>query len=61
MQDIFGVRPYLGEALKATNLGDLFMDMALSPGILLGTGQFQFNLTNLAPDEATTSRSRQIW
>ena len=48
MQNIFGVRPYLGDAANATDLSDLFGDappLLVSRGMLNGT--FRLVVTNL--------------
>ena len=36
MQDIFGVGPYLGDAVNATNLGELFHNLKITPARLNG-------------------------
>ena len=36
MQDIFGVGPYLGDAVNATNLGELFHNPTITPTMVNG-------------------------
>ena len=36
MQDIFGVSPYLGDAVNATNLGELFLTLKIVPTVVNG-------------------------
>jgi hypothetical protein len=49
MQDIFGVRPYLGDAANAVNLSDLFIDVGLKSGRRLTNGQFEFSIFGAIP------------
>jgi phosphatidylinositol-3-phosphatase len=48
IQDIFGLRPYLGEALYATSLSDLFLNIQLASARWDGSA-FTFVATNLIP------------
>ena len=49
VQDIFGVRPYLGDAANATNLFDLFTPFSLqTPSYATATG-FQLTVTGVIP------------
>ena len=48
MQNIFGVRPYLGDAAKAIDLSDLFVTVQFNWASVSG-GSFVFGVTNLIP------------
>jgi hypothetical protein len=41
MQDIFGVRPYLGDAANAVNLSNLFVNPTIALPLLLAKGQIR--------------------
>src|SRR5437868_14118360 len=51
MQNIFRVRPYLGDAANATDLSDLFVATNAPPprltSLRIGNGLFGFTITNL--------------
>ena len=47
MQDIFGVRPYLGDAARANDLSDLFRIVKLSAPATITNRQFRYTATNL--------------
>jgi phosphatidylinositol-3-phosphatase len=48
LQDIFGLRPYLGAAARATNLSDLFKTIQITAASWNGT-QFTLMATNVIP------------
>jgi hypothetical protein len=48
VQNIFGVRPYLGEAAFATDLSDLFKIMRITSSEYV-TNSFQITVTNVVP------------
>jgi hypothetical protein len=59
IQEIFGVRPFLGGAATAADLSDLFSSdvistnqLRLSSAIMLADGRFQFTLTGLTPGKS---------
>ena len=48
MQEIFGVRPFLGDAANVTGLGELFKSSSLT-SVNLGGGLVRLTLSNLSP------------
>jgi hypothetical protein len=62
MQNIFGVRPYLGDAARATDLSDLFVSLTLTAAAAQTNGQFQFRLAGLIPGKrAVIQSSTDLW
>jgi hypothetical protein len=49
MQEIFGVSPWLGDAANATDLSDLFMQLAIQPLGRAANGAFCMNITGVTP------------
>src|SRR6266571_6878185 len=62
MQNIFGVRPYLGDAAKATDLSDLFINLTLTAAPGGTNGQFQVVLAGLSLGKRTVIQSStNLW
>jgi len=62
MQNIFGVRPYLGDAARATDLIDLFVNLTLTATAEQTNGQFQATLAGLTPGKRTVIQSStDLW
>jgi hypothetical protein len=49
MQEIFGVSPWLGDAANATDLSDLFMQLAINSAGITTNGAFCMNVTGVWP------------
>jgi hypothetical protein len=49
MQEIFGLSPWLGDAAKATDLSDLFMQLTLQPAGSSANGDFCLRITGVLP------------
>jgi hypothetical protein len=49
MQEIFGVSPWLGDAANATDLSDLFIQLAVSFAGIDTNGAFRLNITGAMP------------
>jgi hypothetical protein len=62
MQNIFGVRPYLGDAARAIDLSDLFIHLTLTAAAGQTNGQFQVMLAGLSPGKRTVIQSStDLW
>ena len=66
MQEIFGVRPFLGGAVAAADLGDLFSagiistnQLRLSSAMMLADGRFQLTLTGLTPGKSNVLQASE--
>jgi hypothetical protein len=66
IQDIFGLKPYLGDAVNAANLSDLFNTNQFVFGTNFPSGPFTFTCTGLTPNQpyylqASTNLAGAVW
>jgi len=64
LQEIFGVSPWLGDTVNATDLSDLFLPFAISPAGWDANGAFCLNVTGVVPGQTNfveASTNLVIW